>query len=106
MEKHESVTLSKYYLLAVPPVVVDFEPARVQGKFYLEAKRRWCHERGSSQSERATSSLYWCALLDSNQGPPPCEGDALPLSQARPRMKLAACQTTWDDGRPRTTNRS
>ena len=29
--------------------------------------------------------LCWCALLDSNQGPPPCEGDALPLSQARTR---------------------
>jgi hypothetical protein len=46
MEKHESVTFSRYYLLAIPPVVVDFEPARVQGKFYLEAKRCWCHEHG------------------------------------------------------------
>ena len=26
----------------------------------------------------------WCALEDSNLRPPPCEGDALPLSQARP----------------------
>src|SRR6185295_12954250 len=25
----------------------------------------------------------WCALVDSNHRPPPCEGDALPLSQAR-----------------------
>ena len=27
----------------------------------------------------------WCALEDSNLRPPPCEGDALPLSQARVR---------------------
>jgi hypothetical protein len=46
MAKHESVTFSRYYLLAVPPVVVDYEPAPVQGKFYFDAKRRWCHERG------------------------------------------------------------
>ena len=26
--------------------------------------------------------LNWWALLESNQRPPPCEGDALPLSQA------------------------
>ena len=25
----------------------------------------------------------WCALVDSNHRPPPCEGGALPLSQAR-----------------------
>jgi hypothetical protein len=27
--------------------------------------------------------VKWCALVDSNHRPPPCEGDALPLSQAR-----------------------
>ena len=26
---------------------------------------------------------FWCALVDSNHRPPPCEGGALPLSQAR-----------------------
>jgi bacterial/archaeal transporter family protein len=29
--------------------------------------------------------VNWCALEDSNLRPPPCEGDALPLSQARVR---------------------
>ena len=40
--------------------------------------------------ERTVVLGKWCALLDSNQGPPPCEGDALPLSQARTR----ACRPT------------
>ena len=31
--------------------------------------------------------LGWCALVDSNHRPPPCEGGALPLSQARTRRQ-------------------
>ncbi len=45
------------------------------------------------RSARAFSRgrVEWCALLDSNQGPPPCEGDALPLSQARTLHVDVAC---------------
>ena len=43
---HEIVSISRYYLLRKPPVMVDFEPAKVQGKFYVEAKRKWAHEHG------------------------------------------------------------
>ena len=41
------------------------------------------HRRRSTRRERIDDGLEWCALQDSNLGPPPCEGGALPLSQAR-----------------------
>ena len=35
---------------------------------------------GLFQQFGRASDAFWCALLVSNQRPPPCEGDALPLS--------------------------
>lgn len=41
-----SVSLSRYYLFLDPPLVVDYEPAPSEGRFYCEEKRKWCHEQG------------------------------------------------------------
>ncbi len=45
-------------------------------------KRSAVHTRRRSRRCFSCSTLNWWALLESNQRPPPCEGDALPLSQA------------------------
>jgi hypothetical protein len=42
----ELIGVSRYYLLLRPPVVVDFEPSPLEGKFYLDEKRRFLGERG------------------------------------------------------------
>lgn len=46
VEPHVTVTVSFYFLLADPPVIVDMEPAPVVSKFYCDVKRTWAHQRG------------------------------------------------------------
>jgi len=41
------VSVSRYYMLLKPPVVVDFEPAPQDGKFYVEEKRKFFMARGT-----------------------------------------------------------
>lgn len=45
-EAHSAVTVSFFFLLATPRIIVDMEPAAVVGKFYCEAKRAWAHAQG------------------------------------------------------------
>ena len=40
------VAVSRYYLLLKPPVVVDFEPHREDGPFFVEEKRRYFTAKG------------------------------------------------------------
>lgn len=40
------VSVSRFYMGAKPPVVVDFEPSPLEGKFWLEEKQKFFWERG------------------------------------------------------------
>lgn len=42
----DHVTVSRYYCTLKPPVVVDFEPSKNDGKLYLEEKRQYFMEKG------------------------------------------------------------
>lgn len=40
------IGVSRFYRWRLPQVVVDFEPSPLEGKFFCEEKRRYCHEQG------------------------------------------------------------
>ena len=40
------IAVSRFYRWRLPQVVVDFEPSPLEGKFFCEEKRRYCHELG------------------------------------------------------------
>ena len=42
----DKVSVSRYYLMLDPKVVVDFEPSPLDGKMWCEEKRKFLHERG------------------------------------------------------------
>src|SRR6188768_4378110 len=42
----DMVSVSRYYMHVKPPLVVDFEPSPLDGKFWLEEKRKFFFERG------------------------------------------------------------
>lgn len=46
LDPHNTITVSYYFLLASPPVIVDMEPAPVLSKFYCDKKRAWAHAHG------------------------------------------------------------
>jgi hypothetical protein len=39
------IGVSRFYRWMTPPVIVDFEPSPLDGKFYCEEKRAYCHEQ-------------------------------------------------------------
>lgn len=43
---HLDIRVTFFFLLALPPVIVDMEPAPAMSKFHCEAKRAWAHARG------------------------------------------------------------
>ena len=49
--------------------------------------------------------VEWCALVDSNHRPPPCEGGALPLSQARVVGATFEAANRHDECRGSSVNR-
>lgn len=46
LDPHTTITVTYYFLLATPPVMVDFEPAPAVSKFYCDTKRAWAHANG------------------------------------------------------------
>jgi hypothetical protein len=46
LDPHNTITVSYYFLLATPPVIVDMEPAPALSKFYCDKKRAWAHANG------------------------------------------------------------
>lgn len=59
----DMVSVSRYYFLATPKVIVDFEPSPLDGKMWQDEKRQWCYAHGVAYvpvllSERLTKELF------------------------------------------------
>lgn len=40
------VSVSRFYFLLRPRIIVDFEPSPLDGKMWIDEKRKWCFEQG------------------------------------------------------------
>jgi hypothetical protein len=92
--ERRTVGVTRFYRWRTPQLVVDYEPAPVQGRFYVEAKRKFFMERGVVfvpvfLKERLTRAEFEKRLADETTALQ--EYQAGQRSRGRPDDGVAAC---------------